>query len=143
MMVTAWNVWDGRLCNVGCMGMDNETAFVRASKDAFTVSFFNHAYDLGFTLGVGDGKEMEHGKVPVTVRGDGGNMVSYADQYHIYADVRQITAAVLRPCGFIVISQRSVSYFVSYRRWDRYNYLQGRRTPMRHKPFSPNAPHRP
>jgi hypothetical protein len=84
MKVTAWNVWDGRLCNVGCLGMDNESAFVQASQNSFTVSFLNHAYDLAFTLGVGEGQEREHGEVSVTVHGDGGNIVSYADQYDAY-----------------------------------------------------------
>jgi len=96
MKVEAWNVWDGRLCNVGCLGMDNETAFVHASKDSFTISFLNHAYDLGFTLGVGEGREREQGKVSVTVHGDGGNKVSYADQYQeyrAYATVRPSTVA--------------------------------------------------
>ena len=60
---------------------DNDTALVTSTENFTSVYFINHAYDVGVVLSIGEGVEIDHGKVPVHVYGDGGNIASYADQY--------------------------------------------------------------
>jgi len=75
---------------------DNDTALVTSTENFTSVYFINHAYDVGVVLSIGEGVEIDHGKVPVHVYGDGGNIASYADQYQeyrAYATVRPSTVA--------------------------------------------------
>ena len=75
---------------------DNDTALVTSTENFTSVYFINHAYDVGVVLSIGEDVEIDHGKVPVHVYGDGGNIASYAKQYQeyrAYATVRPSTVA--------------------------------------------------
>ena len=51
---------------------DNDTAFVTSTENFTSVYFINHAYDVGVVLSIGEDVEIDHGKVPAHVYGDGG-----------------------------------------------------------------------
>jgi ABC transporter substrate binding protein len=82
MAIVANPLGSGHLCSPGCM--DNDTATVHATKSYTTIGFINHGWDLTVELQIREGVEILQGKVPVKVRGDGGSVVSYADQYDAY-----------------------------------------------------------
>jgi len=52
---------------------DNDTAFVTSTEKLHQRFYFiNHAYDVGVVLSIGEDVEIDHGKVPAHVYGDGG-----------------------------------------------------------------------